>query len=160
MCHYDMSVWLCRNWRWEGFRERCNRVRRIGETCGLKLVYNTDYIDKVCNMCEKAAKKERRLEKMRLDLYRWYTDGSQLAATVERTGRDYVEVYDEWYELRLEHESLLKVRLSSKSVAATVSTTEAPSEAVLTPVSSMREYHGMYIPKIYKPRELGISHPH
>ncbi|PHH49946.1 hypothetical protein CFIMG_006231RA [Ceratocystis fimbriata CBS 114723] len=153
MCLYDMTVWCCRSWRWEGFRERCNQVTRIGETCGLKLIYETVFLDKVCSQCEKAAKKERRLEKMRQDLRRWCCHGGQdLMATIEKTRRDYQQVFNEWHEMRQVHEALANP--NSNSIRAV---RERGLELVMAPVSSMPNYTGgPYIEKIYHPQELNF----
>jgi hypothetical protein len=63
MCYFDQVVWACGNWRWGKFREQCNKEYRIGETCGLKLVYGRQDEAKDCKICDQVTKKENRIRR-------------------------------------------------------------------------------------------------
>ncbi|KAK4148710.1 hypothetical protein C8A00DRAFT_19504, partial [Chaetomidium leptoderma] len=77
----------CGSWKWGRFREQCNKEYRIGETCGHKLVFQTQDIPRDCIACIKAAKKQLRAKKMMADIERWRRDGNR-PATIERTEYD------------------------------------------------------------------------
>lgn len=64
---------------WGKFREECSKEYQIGETCGLRLVFETEHIDRFCKLCEMIAKKKRRLEKMEADIERWKWEGDRPA---------------------------------------------------------------------------------
>ncbi|KAK3934980.1 hypothetical protein QBC46DRAFT_424357 [Diplogelasinospora grovesii] len=91
MCFYDQTRWGCGFWKWGNFREQCNKEYRISETCGLKLVFETEYRQDACNLCGQIAKKQRRLAKMTNDIERWRRDGNRLA-TVKKTESDLTKV--------------------------------------------------------------------
>ena len=60
MCYFDQTRWSCGYWRWGHFRQQCNKEYRMGETCGLKLVYETRVESDVCKLCHDTEKKQRR----------------------------------------------------------------------------------------------------
>lgn len=66
-------------WRW-------NKVYRIGETCGLKLCYNTTREEEPCKLCEALFIKHHKIDKMEADIQRWLSE-----ATVEK-GREVLSV--------------------------------------------------------------------
>lgn len=74
----------------------------MGETCGLKLVYDTRRDTDVCKLCHDMEKKQRRYEKMSRDVERWQREGNR-KATVERTLRDMQEVADQMLRMNDEH---------------------------------------------------------
>lgn len=84
MCFFDQRVWCCGFWRWGAFRQQCTKERRIGHTCGLKLVHEVDYETNSCTLCAVIARKRRRLAKMAADTLRWQQQ-ERCPATVERT---------------------------------------------------------------------------
>ncbi|KAM5385161.1 hypothetical protein ACJZ2D_001122 [Fusarium nematophilum] len=61
MCFFDQTVWSCGNWRWSRFRQQCNKEYRIGETCGLKLVFERHELPKGCRICDKIGVRERKI---------------------------------------------------------------------------------------------------
>lgn len=91
----------------------------MGETCGLKLVYDTKHLADVCKLCHDIEKKRRRYDKMYRDVERWQREGGR-PATVERTCDEMQEVADQINRLQLEHEqrsgSLSLVRAESSHV--------------------------------------------
>jgi hypothetical protein len=60
MCFYDQHIYTCGDFKWSHFRQQCPQEHRIGQTCRLKLVMNTIYIDKKCAVCKKIETKARR----------------------------------------------------------------------------------------------------
>ncbi|KAJ6786403.1 hypothetical protein PWT90_03373 [Aphanocladium album] len=97
-----MTLWSCGFWRWGHFRQQCNKEYRMGETCGLKLVYDTKRETDVCKLCHDTEKKQRRLDKMARDVERWQREGNR-RATIERTCGEMREVADQIYRMREEH---------------------------------------------------------
>ena len=91
MCFFDQTRWACGFWRWGNLRQRCTKEHRIGETCGLKLIFETHNKHDHCKRCELVIRKQRRITKMKKDIARWRREGSRLA-TIEKTERDLVEV--------------------------------------------------------------------
>ena len=63
----------------------------MGETCGLKLVWETNYLEERCRLCDDIAKKVRRIEKIDLDIARWESQGNR-RATIERALGDRQEL--------------------------------------------------------------------
>ncbi len=84
MCFFDQKVWSCGFWRWGTFRQQCTKARGIGNTCGLRLVYEVTYETNLCTLCTVIARKRRRLAKMVADTLRWQQE-ERCPATVERT---------------------------------------------------------------------------
>jgi hypothetical protein len=101
MCYFDQVVWACGNWRWGKFREQCNKEYRIGETCGLKLVYGRQDEAKDCKICDQVMKKENRIrrttERM-ARLHEW-----KLLASLERCEEEVASLKGEILRLREQH---------------------------------------------------------
>ncbi|KAF3070270.1 hypothetical protein V8C43DRAFT_272601 [Trichoderma afarasin] len=91
MCYFEQTRWSCGYWRWGHFRQQCNKEYRMGETCGLKLIYETKPDPDVCKLCHDTEKKRRRLAKMTLDVERWKVEGNR-TATIERTEEEMAAV--------------------------------------------------------------------
>ena len=91
MCYFEQTRWVCGYWKWGNFRQQCNKEYRTGETCGLKLVYHTNYRSDYCKLCEQANKKQRRVGKMVQDVERWQREGNR-RATIEKTQRDIEDI--------------------------------------------------------------------
>ncbi|KAM3442850.1 hypothetical protein NHJ13734_002174 [Beauveria thailandica] len=98
MCYFESTLWSCGYWRWGHFRQQCNKEHRIGETCGLKLVYDTKREPDVCKLCHDIEKKQRRYDKMARDVERWQREGNR-RATIERTCGEMQEVADQIYNM-------------------------------------------------------------
>ncbi|KAK5156730.1 hypothetical protein LTS14_004942 [Recurvomyces mirabilis] len=71
MCFYDNHRFACNDWKWGNFRQHCHAEYRTGETCGMKMVYQTLAVAEKCQMCQKIERKQRRYEKHRADYGRW-----------------------------------------------------------------------------------------
>ncbi|AEO58665.1 hypothetical protein MYCTH_2306150 [Thermothelomyces thermophilus ATCC 42464] len=103
MCYFDHQLWPCGWWKWGSFRGQCPKEYRTGETCGLKLIYNTYLEPQVCKHCEQIYKKQRRVAKMAEDVKRWRCEGNR-RATVEKTEREMMELNLQINQLWTEHE--------------------------------------------------------
>jgi hypothetical protein len=104
MCYFDHHLWPCGYWRWGPFREQCHKEYRTGETCGLKLIYDTYLQPGVCKHCEAIGKKERRVGKMLDDVQRWTREGNR-RATIEKTELEIGALQAQIGELVREHEA-------------------------------------------------------
>ncbi|GKU16173.1 unnamed protein product [Fusarium langsethiae] len=102
MCYFDQTHWACGYWCWGHFRQQCNKEDRMGETCNLKLVYETKTERVLCKLCQDIKKKQRRCDKMYGDVQRWQREGN-LNATIERTYTEIQEVHGQIYRMREEH---------------------------------------------------------
>ncbi|EXK80461.1 hypothetical protein FOQG_15004 [Fusarium oxysporum f. sp. raphani 54005] len=107
MCYFDQTRWACGYWRWGHFRQQCNKEYRMGETCGLKLVYETRTERDVCKLCHDTEKKQRRYDKMYRDVQRWQRERNR-NATIERTCAEMQEVLGQIYRMREEHDHRLQ----------------------------------------------------
>ncbi|KAF4335982.1 hypothetical protein FBEOM_10163 [Fusarium beomiforme] len=107
MCYFEQTRWACGYWRWGHFRQQCNKEYRMGETCGLKLVYETKTERDVCKLCHDTEKKQRRYDKMYRDVQRWQREGNR-SATIERTCAEMQEVAGQIYRMREEHDHRLQ----------------------------------------------------
>ncbi|KAG6017401.1 hypothetical protein E4U41_004220, partial [Claviceps citrina] len=102
MCYYNQTRWRCGFWRWGHFRQRCNKEYRMGETCGLKLVYEAVIAGDMCKLCLDIEKKQRRYDKMYRDVQRWQREPNR-SATIEVTCREMEIVLGQLYLMRHEH---------------------------------------------------------
>ncbi|KAI7917852.1 hypothetical protein M0657_007678 [Pyricularia oryzae] len=102
MCYFDHIRWSCGYWKWGNFRQQCTKEYRTGETCGLKLVYDTDYLPNQCRICDNVHKKTRRYYKMAADVERWRHEGGR-TATIEKTEDDMDELSRQIANLNAEH---------------------------------------------------------
>ncbi|SCV61179.1 uncharacterized protein FFFS_15748 [Fusarium fujikuroi] len=107
MCYFEQTRWACGYWHWGHFRQQCNKEYRMGETCGLKLVYETRTERDVCKLCHDTEKKQRRYDKMYRDVQRWQREGNR-NATIERTWAEMQEALGQIYRMREEHDHRLQ----------------------------------------------------
>lgn len=87
MCFYHQTLWACGHWKWGRFSTQCTKEHRIGETCGLKLIWATETRREVCKVCALVAKKRDRVKKMVCNIERWKFEGHR-TATIEKTKQD------------------------------------------------------------------------
>jgi nucleoside phosphorylase len=82
-------------------------LRSIGETCGLKLIYETNQKFDTCQLCQDDEKKQRRYEKMYRDVQRWQREGNR-NATIERTSGEMRDVLEQIHRIGEEHKDRLQ----------------------------------------------------
>ncbi|PGH27786.1 hypothetical protein AJ80_00574 [Polytolypa hystricis UAMH7299] len=85
MCFYNQKKFACGDWAWGNFAAKCNHEYRMGETCGMKLVNNTEHLQTQCKLCEKIGIKYRRRQAEMERLTRWRREGSVMIASMERS---------------------------------------------------------------------------
>lgn len=85
MCFFEQVMWACGDWKWDRFRQHCNREYRTGETCGIKLVYDVAKSNDKCKICQKIDTKNRRRNAELAKIQRWRADGGKLKASIERS---------------------------------------------------------------------------
>ncbi|THW22756.1 hypothetical protein D6C98_03198 [Aureobasidium pullulans] len=76
MCFFDQVMWTCGDWKWDRFRQHCNREYRTGETCGMKLVYAVARSNDKCKICQKIDTKLRRRAAEVTKIQRWQSEGN------------------------------------------------------------------------------------
>lgn len=106
MCYFEMTRWNCGYWRWGSFRQQCNKEYRTGETCGMKLVFDTLYDEGNCKVCTDIEKKQRRLSKLKVDIERWQREGNR-TATIEKAYSDMKEIEEALQRMYRQHEEKL-----------------------------------------------------
>lgn len=79
----------------------------MGETCGLKLVFDTNTERDVCKLCHDIEKKQRRYDKMSRDVERWQREGNR-TATIERTCGEMGEVTAQISRMKEDHDRRLQ----------------------------------------------------
>jgi hypothetical protein len=84
MCYYECIVFSCQDWKWGNFKQHCNKEYRIGETCGMKLVYQSLPQNHKCKLCEKIDTKWRRRESEADRVRRWTVE-KRCPASVEKS---------------------------------------------------------------------------
>ncbi|SPJ80253.1 uncharacterized protein FTOL_08645 [Fusarium torulosum] len=107
MCFFEQTRWECGFWCWGHFRQQCNKEDHIGETCGLKLVYETKKEEDICKLCQNTEKKRRRYGKMYLDVQRWQREGNR-NATIERTRDEMHDILGQIWHMEKEHDERLR----------------------------------------------------
>jgi hypothetical protein len=94
MCFYNQILWKCGYWKWGHYHQQCYKEDRIGETCGLKLVYEVELNNSPCAVCRGVQKKYRRIDRLSRNIERWRFEGS-FPATIERAEMDICDLRDE-----------------------------------------------------------------
>lgn len=78
----------------------------MGETCGMKLVNNAEYMPSQCKICEKIETKHRRIAAENERIVRWQNEGGVKKASIEKSQDIITELQDEIRHL--EHERHMK----------------------------------------------------
>lgn len=104
MCYYDNFKYACHDWKWGNFRQHCHKECRTGETCGMKIIYQTIMLAEKCPSCEKIDKKLRRRAKALSDHARWAKEGSKFKASMEKALEEVVQLDHEIHALQVEKE--------------------------------------------------------
>lgn len=94
MCFFDQQVFACGDYKWGQFRQHCAKEYRTGETCGMKLVMQTQHVRTKCRTCEKIDIKYGRLEKEEEKIRRWEKEGAKhRKASIEKAKDEIEELY-------------------------------------------------------------------
>ena len=106
MCYYNQKKFACGDWAWGSFAAKCNHEYRMGETCGMKLINNTENIQGQCKLCEKIDTKHRRRNTEVDRVARWRREGGMMRASMEKSQN---LIKDLEQEIRqLEHDRQMK----------------------------------------------------
>lgn len=92
----------CGDWKWDRFRQHCNREYRTGETCGIKLVHSVIRNGERCKICQKIDTKLRRRADQIAKIKRWQAEGGKLKASIEKATEQVQELDKEIYQLQME----------------------------------------------------------
>ena len=84
MCFYEQYQFACRDWKWGNFRQHCQKEYRTGETCGMKMIYQTLPLSDKCKLCQRIEAKTRRLAKHKDDYTRWAQEPNRYRASMEK----------------------------------------------------------------------------
>ena len=79
----------------------------MGETCGLKMIYDTYPVDSKCPLCLQIEKKQRRYEKARADYARWSGDAAR-KASASKAYDEINALYQEIVRLQKDRESRIR----------------------------------------------------
>lgn len=80
MCFYDQTIYACHDFKWGNFRAHCQKEYRIGETCGMKLVYQVHHLEEKCRLCQKLSTKKKRVKQELERVTRWKKEGGKRAS--------------------------------------------------------------------------------
>lgn len=105
MCFYDSYKFSCRDWKWGNFRAHCSKEYRMGETCGLRMIYQTIDREEKCTYCEKIEKKMRRRQKALEDRARWQEEPHRFKASIEKAAQDIAQLEAEINALIVEKDA-------------------------------------------------------
>lgn len=110
MCYYENYKFACNDWKWGNFRQHCQKEYRTGETCGMKMVYQTIPLAEKCSMCEKIERKKRRVEKHKADYARWHsTDPLKYRFSMEKAMEEMQSLSQEIRQLVADKEARYKM---------------------------------------------------
>lgn len=81
MCFYDQQIFACGDFRWGRFRTHCAKEYRTGETCGMKLIYETVDVGTKCQTCKKIDVTYRKITQAHERVQRWEMEGINPVST-------------------------------------------------------------------------------
>ncbi|KAL2864224.1 5'-methylthioadenosine/S-adenosylhomocysteine nucleosidase family protein [Aspergillus lucknowensis] len=99
MCFYNQKRFSCGDYSWAEFVHHCSFEERLGEACGMKLVYRTVPEATKCRLCEKIEAKDRRRSAEMNRLARWKREGGTMVASMDRGQAMIIELEREIREL-------------------------------------------------------------
>lgn len=103
MCFYEQIVFTCGDFKWSRFKQHCNKEYRTGETCGMKLVMDTQRANVKCTTCGKIETKLRRRAKEEERIQRWKHESNR-NASIAKSIEDIRMLDQEIYALQLERQ--------------------------------------------------------
>ncbi|KAK6435214.1 hypothetical protein LTR95_008599 [Oleoguttula sp. CCFEE 5521] len=109
MCFYDQYQFACRDWKWGNFRQHCQKEYRTGETCGMKMIYQTLGLPEKCKFCQRIEAKQRRLAKHKDDYQRWAQEPSRYRASMEKALEEIKALANEIHSLAAEKNDRYKM---------------------------------------------------
>lgn len=107
MCFFDQTRWTCGYWRWGDLRLQCPKKCRVGQTCGLKLIYDTLNERDECKLCHATRIKQRRYHDIYSQLLR-RRDKSNGSASAGLAFNEMQRGLRQIYYIRMEHSKRLQ----------------------------------------------------
>ncbi|KAE8445062.1 hypothetical protein EG329_013776 [Mollisiaceae sp. DMI_Dod_QoI] len=104
MCFYEQIVNPCGDWKWGNFKSHCSKEYRTGETCGMKMVFESFHVSENCKYCVKIETKQGRIRKEQDKIKRWKHEGNR-RASIEQAQTSIAELEREIWELNAKRES-------------------------------------------------------
>lgn len=74
MCFYEQQIFNCGDHKWGRFRAHCNKEYRTGETCGMKLIFESSRVNTRCQMCKKYDVILRKISQAKERVQRWESE--------------------------------------------------------------------------------------
>ncbi|TID13188.1 hypothetical protein E2P81_ATG10041 [Venturia nashicola] len=107
MCFYEQFRFSCGDFKWGNFRQHCSKEYRRGETCGMKLVHETQMQPTKCTYCVKADTKLRKRQAEAERVQRWQHEGRNPASieksmdTIKQLDSEIAAIYAEIHNRRM-----------------------------------------------------------
>jgi predicted RNase H-like nuclease (RuvC/YqgF family) len=119
MCFFNQEVFQCQDWKWGSRREACSRAPQIGESCGIKLIMDSQHINQLCSICQEIERKQRRIRKLEERIKRWNREPKQWRASIEAAKQEMQDIARESRWLDMERPTRVH-RLTNASHRPTV----------------------------------------
>ena len=74
MCFYEQQIFTCGDHKWGRFRAHCNKEYRTGETCGMKLIFESSRVSSHCPICKKYDVILRKIVQAKDRVQRWESE--------------------------------------------------------------------------------------
>ena len=104
MCFYEQIVNTCGDWKWGNFKAHCSKEYRTGETCGMKMVFESYHVPEHCKYCVKIQTKYGRIAKEEDRIKRWRAEGNR-RASIDASQNAIAELEREIWELNSKRSS-------------------------------------------------------
>lgn len=91
MCFFNQKVFQCQDWKWGPRREACSMAPQIGESCGIKLIMDSQRTNQLCSICRRIEIKRRRIRKLEERIKRWSTEPEHRKSSIKAAEQ---EIYD------------------------------------------------------------------
>ncbi|KUJ15285.1 uncharacterized protein LY89DRAFT_750605 [Mollisia scopiformis] len=125
MCYYEQYSMACGDWKWGNFRAHCSKEYRTGETCEMKLVWESIPLSDKCKYCIKIDTKHGKIAKEEARIKKWRNEGpGYRRASIEQAEEAITVMQDEICELNYQ-------RASYKHLVAPTRSTSTSSTAIM-----------------------------
>ena len=108
MCFFDQKVFQCGDWKWGSRREACPKAPAAGDSCGIKLIMNSQYTSELCSICRNIETKRRRIRRLEANVKRWSENAQSWKASIEIAKQDIRSIDAQCRELDMRRASRQK----------------------------------------------------
>ena len=105
MCYFDQQLFTCGDWKWGSIRQLCSKACYVGEGCGLKLIWTSQYVHRKCQICCQIEVKRRRISKLKDKIRRWSLEAERWKASIQ-LARDDIRDLDSQITQREMHQTI------------------------------------------------------